>query len=158
MHRSSIGTNHKAVTEDRLRWFARGHHCGHGEERVEPVTELAGEALRDEVGGEPALPVLRILAVAHRGEGDDPRVKPRVPNVRNTRHLRPAPAAVDLYFVNVWTVRRMPLKRGRASGCTTLEILARAKHLNLAARGAFVDRKGETPVALLGDHPVAHVA
>ena len=157
MHRSPIGTDYKAVAEDRLRWFARGHHRGHGEERVEPVTKLAGEALRDEVGGEPSLPVLRILAVAHRGEGDDPRVKPRIPYVRNTRHLRPASAAVDLYFVNVWTVCRMPLKRGCPGSCATLEILARAKHLNLAARGAFVDRKGETPIALLGDHPVAHV-
>ena len=123
MHRSPIGTNHKAVAEDRLRWLTGGHHRGHGEERVEPVTELAGEALRDEVGGEPALPVLRILAVAHRGEGDDPRIKPRIPNIRNTRHLGAASTTVDLDLINVWTVCRVALKRRRTSGCAVFEIL-----------------------------------
>ncbi len=48
---------HQAVAEQHLERRALLHHRAHGQDGVEPVAELAGKALGDEVGREPLLPL-----------------------------------------------------------------------------------------------------
>ena len=53
----------------------------HRQQRVEPVAELAGEALRYPVRREPLLPVRAVLAILERGIRDDAGVQPGVTDI-----------------------------------------------------------------------------
>ena len=82
----------------------------HGQERVEPVAELAGEALRDEVGREPLFPVVLVVSVAQRGEGDYAGIKPGVAHVLDSRDLCRTFSTGYLHLVDPRAVRRVALE------------------------------------------------
>ncbi len=65
--------------------------------------------------------------------------------------------AGDLHGVHERPVRRVALERVPALDRAALELLAPADDVERAALPAVVDRQREAVVALLGDHPVAHV-
>ena len=158
VHLAAIFGKDESVAEHSLCWLAPNHHRRHGEQRVEPVTELTWEALGNQVCGEPALPVLGIAAIAHRRERNDARVEPRIPNVRDAPHLAAALRTRNAYFIDIWTVRAMTHQGIKASNGALLKLRARPEHLDSAAPFTFVDWQRKTPVALLRDHPVTHVA
>ena len=66
VHRPPVLAEHEGVAEDRLERLRPLEHRRHREHRVEPVAELAREALGDEVGREPLRPVVGVLAVVER--------------------------------------------------------------------------------------------
>ena len=51
-----------------------------------------------------------------------------------------------------------PSNASHPSTARCVELVAPADHVDRAARAALVDRQRQPPVALLADHPVAHVA
>ena len=60
VHLVAVLVAHQAVAEQHLeRRLAVAHHRAHRQERVEPVAELAGEALGDEVGRDTTSPSSR---------------------------------------------------------------------------------------------------
>ena len=77
--------NKSRVAEDRPERRLAAEHGRHREHRVEPVAELAGEALGDEVGREPLRPVLGVLAEVEGRERHDAGVEPRVADVGDAR-------------------------------------------------------------------------
>ncbi len=107
--------------------------------------------------GKPLFPVGRVLAVVQRRERDDPGVEPRVPHVRDPRDRGPAAAARDLDGVDERPVRGVPLERVPALDRPLPQLLATAHDVERAARLAVEDRERQPVVALLRDHPVAHV-
>ena len=64
----------------------------------------------------------------------------------------------DLHRVDERPMGRMALERLPALDGALAQLLAAADDLHRAARRAVVDRQRQPVVALLGDHPVAHVA
>ena len=149
VHLATIFRKDKSVAEDGLRWLAPDHDRRHSEQRVEPVAELARETLRNQICGEPALPVLRVAAIAHRGERDDARVKPRIPNVGDALHLAAALRARDANLINVWAMGAMPRQGVEPCNRAPLKLRARPEHLDSAAPFTFVDRQRKSPIALL---------
>ena len=158
MHRPAVLGEQRRVAEDRLERRLAAQHRRHREHRVEPVAELAREALGDEVGREPLAPVVGVLAEVERRERHDPGVQPRIADVADPLDRRAAARAGDLHRVHVRPVRRVPLERLPALDRALLELVAPADDLDRAARLAVVDRQRQAPVALLADHPVVHVA
>jgi hypothetical protein len=157
VHRAAILGIQRRVAEDLLEGRLAAEDRRHGEHRVEPVAELAGEALSDEVGREPLPPVIGILAVVERRERHDPGIEPRVADVADPLHRRAATGAGDLDGVDVGPVRGVPLELIPSLDGTLLELIATADDLDPTARRAVIDRQSEAPVALLADHPVVHV-
>ena len=66
--------------------------------------------------------------------------------------------AADLDRVDPGPVRRVALERRPSLRPPSLKLLAPADDLEMLAVAADPDRQGQAPEALLGDHPVAHVA
>ena len=130
----------------------------HGQQRVEPVAELAGERFGDEVRREPLLPVFGIEAIAHRAHRDDARIEPRIAHVLDALDDLAALGAFDLHRVDVRPMRRMPDEFGPAFDGALFQFFARTDHFEVAAVLAIEDGQRQTPVALLADHPVVHVA
>ena len=85
VHLAAVLAEDERVAEERLERGLAAQHGAHRQQRVEPVAELAGEALGHEVGREPAAPVLGVRAVVHRGERHDARVEPRIAHVGDAR-------------------------------------------------------------------------
>ncbi len=81
VHRPAVVAEQRGVAEDRLERRLAAQHGAHRQHRVEPVAELAGERLGDEVGREPLAPEVGIGPVVHRRERDDARVEPRIAHV-----------------------------------------------------------------------------
>ena len=86
-----------------------------------------------------------------------PGIEPRVADVGDPRDRLAARRAGDPDRVHERPVRRVALERVPALDRAPLELLATADDVERAARAAVVDRQREAVVALLGDHPVAHV-
>ena len=107
--------------------------------------------------GIPLRPVRRILAEVERREGHDPGVQPRIAHVGDPRHGLPARRAGDGDRVHERPVRRVSLEDLPARDGSLAELVAAADDVEPAARAAVVDRQRQAPVALLADHPVAHV-
>ena len=158
VHRPAVLAEDEGVAEDRLERRLAAEDRRHREHRVEPVAELAREALGDEVGREPLRPVLRVLAVVERRERDDPGVQPRVADVLDPLDRLAARRAGDRHLVHERPVRgvarrtgpsRRPPARGARRGPPTTS--------NVPHVLAVVDRQRQAPVALLADHPVVHV-
>ena len=122
VHLAAIFGKDESVAEHSLCWLAPDHHRRHGEQRVEPVTELTWEALGNQVCGEPALPVLGIAAIAHRRERDDARVEPRIPNIRDALNLTAALGARNANLINVWAMRAMPRQSVEPSNGASLKL------------------------------------
>src|SRR5207302_5448355 len=123
----------------------------------EPVAVLAGERLGDGVRGDPLPPRRAIPAVAHRRVGDDARVQPGVPDVQDPGHRGPAPGAPDLDRVDPGPVRGMARELLPPFHRALAELVLAADHLERPAGPALPDGQGQPPVALLADHPIAHV-
>ena len=157
VHGTAVLAEERAVAEDRAEGRLAPQHRAHREQRVEPVAELAREALGDEVGREPLPPVRRVLAEVHRGERHDPGVEPGVPHVADALHGSPAARARHLHRVDVRSMRGVSLEQLPALHGAPAQLLAPPHHGHRPAGRAVVDRKGQPPVALLADHPVVHV-
>ncbi len=71
MHLAAVLGKKKGITEEAFKSRGVIHDGTHGEDGVEPIAELAGEAFGDPVGGVPLLPVFGILAIAQCTEGDN---------------------------------------------------------------------------------------
>ena len=149
VHLPTIFRKDESVAEHGLRWLTPNHHRRHREQRVEPIAELARKTLRNQVCGEPALPVLRVAAVAHRRQRNNARVEPRIPDVGDALHLAAALGAGDANLINVWTVRAMPRQGIQPCNRAPLKLCARPEHLYGTAPFTFVDWQCESPIALL---------
>ena len=158
VHRAAVLAEQGGVAEDRAERLLPAQDGAHREHRVEPVAELAGEALRDEVGREPLRPVVRVLAVVERARTG--RSRRRATGCRRrgsatTGAPQPGQAictASTYGRCGVW-----PSSASQPSTARSAELLAAADHVERAAGGAVVDRQRQAPVALLADHPVVHV-
>ncbi len=157
VHRPAVLAEDERVAEDRFEGRLAPEHRRHREHRVEPVAELAREALGDEVGREPAFPVRRVLAEMERREGHDPGVEPGVADVADPLDRLAARRAGDRDLVDERAMRRVALEPLPAGHRPLVELLAAADDVERAARLAVVDRQRQAPVALLADHPVVHV-
>ncbi len=160
VHGLALLVHDEAVAQQRLEWRGAIHHGGHGEEGVEPVAELAGEAFGDEVGGVPLLPHVGVGVVAHGGEGDDPGVEPGVADVLNAGHEVAGFGIADLDAINPGLVGGVALEVVPAFATIEgafLEFGKRADDFEVASEFINPDGQSEAPVAFLGDHPVAHV-
>ncbi len=144
------------MAEQRLERRDALHHRAHRQQRVEPVAELAREALSDEVGGDPLRPVVAVLAIAHGRVGNDAGVEPRVAHVRDAADTLAALRAGDLDGVDPRAVRGVALELVPTLDGALLQLLLAADDVEPAALAA-PDGQRQAPVALLGDHPVAHV-
>ena len=158
VHRPPVGPEDEAVAEEGAERRLAPQHRAHRQHRVEPVAELAGEALGHEVGREPLRPEGRVLAEVHRAEGHDARVKPGVAHVGDAPDRRATGGAGDGHRVDPRTVRRVALELRPAVDGALAQLVAPADDGDRAAGGALVDRQRQAPVALLADHPVVHVA
>ena len=130
-----------------------------GQQRVEPVAELAGERLGDQVRREPLAQYVAVRVPAQRREADDPGVQPRVADVgrcaapaRRSERRRSRPRRSTAGAES--GPRTSPSRRPRARCSSSL----RADDLPAVAVGALPDRQRQAVVALLADHPVAHVS
>ncbi len=157
VHRPAVLGEQRGIAEDRHERRLAAEHRSHRQHRVEAVAELAREALGDEVGRVPLRPVVRILAIVERGEGHDARVQPRVADVGDPRDRRAARRTGNRDRIDIRAVRGMALKGLPTGERSFLELLAATDDVERAARLAVVDRQRQAPVALLADHPVAHV-
>ena len=81
VHRPAVLAEERRVAEDRPERLLAAEDRRHREHRVEPVPELAREALGDEVGREPLRPVLGLLAEVERRERHDPGIEPGIADV-----------------------------------------------------------------------------
>ena len=99
----------------------------------------------------------RVLAVVERRERHDPRVQPRIADVRIRSTGCAARRAGDRDRVDVRPVRGVALERLPARDGPLVQLVAAADDVERAARLAVVDRQRQAPVALLADHPVVHV-
>ena len=134
------------------------HHRGHGQQAVEPVAKLAGKGLTDPVGRIPGAPVVRIAAVLQRAEGDDAGVQPGAAHVGDARNGSAAVRAGDLDRIYPRAVRRVSFQLLPAGDGPLPQLVLVADDLEVTALLAFPDGQRQAPVALLGDHPVVHVA
>ena len=157
VHLLAVLVAHQAVAEYREEWLAVLQRGAQRQHRVEPVAELAGEALSDEGGGKPLLPVRVVVPIAKRGERDDAGVQPGVAHVGDARDGLAALRTAHLHGVDPRPVGRVVLELLPALCGLLAQLVAAADHLDVAA-GAGVDRQGQAVVALLRDHPVGHVA
>ena len=156
VHLTAVFAVDQRIPEQRLERRLAAQHRAHGQQRVEPVAELAGEALGHEVGREPALPELGVFTVVQGRERHDPGVQPRVAHVSDAGHGPAAARAADLHRVHVRPVRGVALEFLPALDRQLGQLFAAANHGHDAAL-AVVDRQRQAPVALLADHPVVHV-
>ena len=91
VHRPAVLAEERGVAEDRLERRLPAEDRRHRQHRVEPVPELAREALGDEVGREPLGPEVGVLAEVEGRERHDAGVEPRVADVGDPRR----PPAAD---------------------------------------------------------------
>ena len=158
VHRPAVLAEDAGVAEDRLERRLAAEDRRHREHRVEPVPELAREALGDEVGREPLRPVVR----RPRGSGASRTARcPRPATGCRRRAIRSTGSPHDGQAIvtasTYGPVRRVALERVPALDRPLVELLAPADDVERAARLAVVDRQRQAPVALLADHPVVHV-
>ena len=110
VHRAAVLAEHEGVPEDRLERRLAAQDRRHREHRVEPVAELAREALGDEVGREPLRPVVRVLAVVERRERHDPGIEPGIADVLDPLDRGAALRAGDLDLVDPRSMWRVALE------------------------------------------------
>ena len=110
MHLTPVGALHQRVPENGLERRAFLEYGAHRQDGVEPVAELAREALGNEVKREPFLPVVVVGEVVRGRERDDAGVEPGVAYVLNARDRLAAFPALDLDFVHPGPVRRVPVE------------------------------------------------
>ena len=158
MHVLAALVAHQRVAQAGAERLTPVQHGRHHQQRVEPVAVLAGEALGDEVRRVPLLPDVGMRPVPHGGERHDAGVQPGVADVRNARDRRPALAAPDFHSIDPWPVRRVTLEVLPPRHRSRSKLLRRCDDVHVAAFRALVDRERQTPVPLLADHPVVHVA
>ena len=128
---------------------------GHEEQRIEPPTELP-HRLDDEVGGEPALPLLAVLEVAQRRERHDAGIKPAVADLGDPAHRLRALWTADEDVVEPRPVQlRDRVHRPGVDG-QLAKLPARADHSEAPA-STRVEGQGQAPISLARDAPVPHV-
>ncbi len=82
----------------------------HRQETIEPIAELSRETFTNPISWEPSLPVFPIRVVSQRTHPYNPRIKPRISNVRNSFHAFTTLAAFDLNCIDVGPMRRVTIK------------------------------------------------
>ena len=162
VHFAAALISHEGVSEQRFERRNPFHHGAHRQQCIEPISELAREALRHEIGWNPVGPVPAVGSIPSGGERDDTGVKPGVPDVGNPLGGCPAVAAGDEHGVHPRTVgavgcRRVAHELVPAGSRSGLELLPAADDVEPAAGPAFPDGQRQPPVTLLADHPVTHV-
>ena len=163
VHGLAVVVRDQTVTLDHLKRCPPLHHRADGEQCVEPVAELSGQRFDDKVCREPLFPIFAlaflVAEVTHRGKRYDARVEPRVAHVLDTRHVLIATLfAADFYAVDPGTMGRVSVERVPAGLRLLFKLFATTDDVKVAARATFPDGQRQSPIALLGDHPVAHVA
>ena len=160
VHRTTVFAQQRGVAEVVAEGRLARQHGSHGQHAVEPVAELAGEALGDQVGRIPLGPVFRIAAVAGGAEGHDARIQPRIADVGDATCCAATLRAGDPDCVNVRPVRRVAFELLPTLGGQLLQLVLRTDHVEMAALLVIAnpDRQRQAVVALLADHPVVHVA
>ncbi len=145
VHLLAVFVADEGVSEERLERLCVLHHGGHGEEAVEPVSELSGEAFQDEVGGHPLFPVVAVGVVFDGAVGNDARVEPRVSDVLDAVHFSAAVRALQHDLVDPGFVRGVSLKRVPSLNAARLEFVAAADDVEFLAVVADPDGEGESP-------------
>src|SRR5450755_1804622 len=93
-----------------------------------------------------------------RREGHDASVQPGIADIFDARELSSALLALDLDGIDPGTMRRVALELFPARDCAFLQFLFAADDLEGSTLRTIEDWQREAPVALLGDHPIVHVA
>ena len=158
VHILTVLVAHRGIPEQGAGHRLVGHHRRHREQGVEPVAELAGERLGYEVRREPVAPVGAIRVPAQRRKANDSPVEPRIPDVGDPSRAATARGAGDLDRVHPGPVRGVPLEGLPAGDRAIAQLVTTADHLPRLAVLADPDGQREAVVALLADHPVAHIS
>ncbi len=132
----------------------------HRDEAVEPVPELARERFADPVRREPLVPEVPVRAVAQGGVSNAAGVQPWVAYIGGARHRAAATRTRDLHGVHVGPVRRVTFELVPALDGTFAELVLVTDDLVMGALFVVADpdRQSQSPIALLGDHPILHIA
>ena len=93
-----------------------------------------------------------------RRKRHDARVEPRVADVWDAADGLTAARASDLDRIDPRPMRRVALELFPAGNGALTQLVATADHVEPLAALAVPDGQRQAPVALLGDHPVVHVA
>ena len=158
VHLLAVFVAHQRVAEHRPERRGIPQHRGHRQQRVEPVAELPRKALRNPIRRKPLAPVSLIMPILQRRERHYPRVKPGVPHIRYPRHLDAALIAAYLHRVHPGPMRRIARELIPALYRALLQLSLAAYHIEPAAIAALVYRQRQPVVALLGNHPIVHIA
>src|SRR4029450_293220 len=158
VHRPPVFSHEPGITKALQEGWAVLQHRGHGEETVEPVAELPWEGLTDPVGRVPGPPVVAVRPVLQCTETHNTSVQPGTGNIRDTLHEGTTLRAGNLDGVNVGAVWGVSLKRLPALDRPRCEFVLITHDFIVAARRAFPEGQGKTPVALFADHPIVHIA
>ncbi len=110
VHLLALFVAHEGVGEDVFEGGAIGQCSALGDDRIEPVAELAGEALGNKIGGIPLLPVRLVGAVVQGRESHDAGIEPGIAYIFDARDGRAASLAGDLDAVDPRAMGRVALE------------------------------------------------
>ncbi len=134
-------------------------HGAHRQHRVEPVAKLARKTFEHQVRRETTSPNRRDRWCNRMVlKGTMPASSQGLPTSSIREARAPHFSQRDLDGVDVGTMRRVALESIPAFHGFRFQLLAAADHREMLARAADPDGQGESPEALLRDHPVVHVA
>ena len=68
-------------------------------------SELARETLQDQIGGNPAAPIVMVSVVLNSGVGDDARIEPRIADIGDATDSLATFLAANLYGINPGAMR-----------------------------------------------------
>ncbi len=149
---------HSGVAEVLQEGWCAFHHGRHRQQRVEPVAELPREGFADPIRRVPLSPIIGVLAVAEGAEGDNTGIQPGVAHVAHPAHLGTALRAGYLDRIDIGAVGGMVVQHVQAARGALLQLIVTADDLKIAALRALPDGQRQSPITLLADHPVVHVA
>ncbi len=160
VHRTPIFRKASGIAMNHLRRRHLLENGAHRDETVEPVAELPRERFADPFGRHPLGPILAVGAILRSRIRHAAGVEPRIAHIGDARHHAAALGTDDLDRIHIRTVRRVPLEDVPPFDGARAQFVLVAEHLEVITVLviAHPDRQRQTPVALLGDHPIVHVA
>ncbi len=158
MHFTAVFGQQRRIPEQTLERSFIGQHRALCQQAVEPVAELAGEALGNPVGWIPLLPIITVNAVVHRAKADDARVQPRVAHVGDARHWFAAMVARNFHLINVGAMGGVTVEILPSSDGAFFQFCLTADDAKAAALVTFVDGQRQAVIPLFADHPIVHVS
>ncbi len=141
VHLLTFFITHQCMTQECFIWRFVFQHSTHRQQRVKPVPELPGQALRDKICREPLFPVLVIGQIMQGGIRDNSGIQPGIAHIRNSGDRLAAGFTFHLHFIDMRTMRRMPVKLIPSDHRLALQLLFAANNGKMIAIRAFPYRK-----------------